>query len=172
MAIITWVRGDVPRGMSVSQVYGICFTRDGRVLLRIEGEKYKLTGGKPENGDDDRAETLMREFAEEANTVIGNPVMVGYQLVDEEDGTEKYAQVRMTALIESIGEPKPDPDRTGKWLYGRYLASPSNAAQLLHWGDVGVQQVLDAFAVARKEFGIANGICQDELINPESCETE
>ena len=120
----------------------------------------------------DRAETLRREFAEEANTIVGNPVMVGYQLVDEEDGSEKYAQIRMTALIESIGEPKPDPDRPGKWFYGRYLTSPSDAARLLNWGEVGVQQVLDAFEMAKKEFGIANEVYPDELINPEYRETE
>ena len=65
-------------------VYGICFAQDGRVLLRIEIGKYKLTGGKPESSDAGRAETLKREFLEEANTLIKAPVMVGYQLINEE----------------------------------------------------------------------------------------
>lgn len=169
MAIITWEKGEVPVGMHIRQIYGICFTKDGRVLLRIEKGKYKLTGGKPENDDVDRVETLKREFLEEANTVIGNPIMVGYQLVDEEDGTEKYAQIRMTALIESIGKPKPDPDRSGEWIYGRFLTSPSNAAKLLNWGKVGNDQIHDAFEIAKKEFGIAEENSNDELINAESC---
>ena len=167
MAMITWEKGEVPHGMRIRQIYGICFTQDGRVLLRIENGKYKLTGGKPENDDADRNETLEREFFEEVNTVIGNPVMVGYQLVDEENGSEKYAQIRMTALIESIGEPKPDPDRPGKWIYGRYLTSPSEAARLLNWGEVGVRQIHDAFETAKKEFGLNDEICGDQLINEE-----
>lgn len=168
MATITWEKGEVPEGMHIRQIYGICFTKDGRVMLRIEKGKYKLTGGKPENDDVDRVETLKREFLEEANTIIGNPVMVGYQLVDEEDGTDKYAQIRMTALIESIGAPKPDPDRPGRWIYGRLLTSPNNAAKLLNWGQVGVDQVRDAYEIAQNEFGIDAINSDDELINDES----
>ncbi len=84
MAIITWVKGKVPNGMRIKRIYGICFAQDGRVLLRIENGKYKLTGGKPESSDAGRAETLKREFLEEANTLIKAPVMVGYQLINEE----------------------------------------------------------------------------------------
>lgn len=167
MAIITWEKGEVPFGMRIRQIYGICFTKDGRVLLRIEKGKYKLTGGKPEHDDVDRVETLKREFFEEANTLIGDPVMVGYQLVDEEDGSEKYAQIRMTALIEEIREPKPDPDRPGKWIYGRYLTAPDKAAKLLNWGEVGVSQIRDAFEIAKKEFGVSDRPRDDELINEE-----
>ena len=52
MAIFTWNNGNVPEGMKVTQVYGLVFTKDGRLLLRVEKKgdriKYSLAGGKPE----------------------------------------------------------------------------------------------------------------------------
>ena len=51
MAIFTWHNGNVPEGMKVTQVYGLVFTKDGRMLLKVEkvGDKimYSLAGGKP-----------------------------------------------------------------------------------------------------------------------------
>ena len=79
MAQITWEKGGVPAGMEVKQVYGIFFDRQGRILLRIEKGKYKLTGGKPEKSDPDYYATLRRELREEANCTVGDLRMVGYR---------------------------------------------------------------------------------------------
>ena len=49
------------------------------------------------------------------------------------------AQVRMTAIIDTIGEVKPDPDN-GK-TYERLLTTPSRVIELLGWGEVGKLQV-------------------------------
>lgn len=96
MAIFTWHNGNVPEGMKVTQVYGLVFTKDGRLLLRVEKKedriKYSLAGGKPEL-DEGREETLKREFLEEVNTTLQDGAfVVGYQQVDEEDGSPPYAQ--------------------------------------------------------------------------------
>lgn len=152
MAIFTWFDGEVPKCLKVTQVYGLIITTDGRMLLRTEDQKYYLAGGKPEPEDNDMESTLRRELLEEINVTIGKPYMVGYQLVDEENGTTPYAQVRMTALIEKIGPCKPDPD-TGR-TYGRLLTHPLMAAALLNWGDVGVSQINSAMKLAKKHFGI------------------
>lgn len=51
MVKFTWVKGLVPEKLPVKQVYGIAFSDDNRVILRIEDGKNKLTGGKPENAE-------------------------------------------------------------------------------------------------------------------------
>ena len=165
MAQITWEKGGVPAGMEVKQVYGIFFDRQGRILLRIEKGKYKLTGGKPEKSDPDYYATLRRELREEANCTVGDLRMVGYQRVDEEDGTPAYAQIRMTGIIEEIGEASPDPDKPG-WVYGRVFVSPLRAAVLLNWGQVGIYQIYDAAVETQTHLNIEI-MTDDALINEE-----
>ena len=156
MATFTWHDGYVPEGMEIKQVYGLIFSRDGRLLLRVEKEedkiKYSLAGGRPEVYDDGIEGTLRREIIEEVNITIGAPIIVGYQEVDENDGTPPFAQVRMTALIEQVGEVRPDLDN-GK-TYDRILVSPLKAIDLLDWGDVGSFQIKKAMCIATEQFGI------------------
>ena len=170
MAQITWEKGNVPVGMSVKQVYGIFFDQQGRVLLRIEKGAYKLTGGKPEVFDSDFCATLRRELSEEANCSVEKLVMVGYQKVDEEDGSPAYAQIRMTGVIKEIGAPRPDIDKAG-WIYGRVFVSAFRAAKLLNWGQVGINQIYDAAVIAQSHFGI-NIIGDDFFINEENVITD
>lgn len=165
MAVITWHSGNVPSNIEITQVYGIVFTEDCRILLRIENGKYQLTGGKPEAFDSDMEATLMREMLEEANVVISKAYIVGYQLVDEEDGSKPYAQVRMAAMIENIGEQKTDPCN-GR-IYGRFLTTPTKAANLLSWGEVGSKQIFEATEIAKKRFKISLFSDEDTLINHE-----
>ena len=153
MATFKWFDGEVPENVKIRQVYGLVFTKDGRMLMRIEDGRHSLAGGTPESYDKDKIETLKRELIEEVNTTIYEPVMVGYQLVDEENGIPPYAQVRMTALIENIGEKKPDP-ATGK-TYDRMLVPYYKGAELLGWGEIGAKQIESAFLVAKERFGFS-----------------
>ena len=166
MARFEWVGDRVPEGMRITQVYGIILDREGRVMLRLEktagGIRYSLGGGRPEPFDDGIEATCRRELLEEVNTEIETPVYIGYQLVDEEDGTPPYAQVRMAALIRRIGEKKPDPDN-GK-TYDRYMVSPERAAELLNWGDVGYEQVMKAKEVVYRQYGITGGSSKEEYV--------
>ena len=156
MAKYEWVPDQVPDGMKITQVYCIMFDRRGRVMLRLEkgpdGNRYSLAGGRPEPFDDGIEATCRRELLEEVNTEIEAPVYIGYQLVDEENGTPAYAQVRMAAVICSIGEKRPDPDN-GK-IYDRYMTTPEKAAKLLNWGDVGYKQVMAAMEAVYSQHGI------------------
>ena len=166
MARFEWVGDRVPEGMRITQVYGIILDREGRVMLRLEktagGIRYSLGGGRPEPFDDGIEATCRRELLEEVNTEIETPVYIGYQLVDEEDGTPPYAQVRMAALIRRIGEKKPDPDN-GE-TYDRYMVSPERAAELLNWGDVGYEQVMKAKEVVYRQYGITGGSSKEEYV--------
>ena len=166
MARFEWVGDRVPEGMRITQVYGIILDREGRVMLRLEKTagviRYSLGGGRPEPFDDGIEATCRRELLEEVNTEIETPVYIGYQLVDEEDGTPPYAQVRMAALIRRIGEKKPDPDN-GE-TYDRYMVSPERAAELLNWGDVGYEQVMKAKEVVYRQYGITGGSSKEEYV--------
>jgi ADP-ribose pyrophosphatase YjhB (NUDIX family) len=146
MAIFTWKSSSVPEGMNVTQVYGIIFSKDGRILLQTENDcgniKYSLIGGHPEKCDKGYEETLLREVWEEMNITVSEPCFIGYQEVDEENGEEPYAQVRMAALIADVGEMRPDLDN-GK-TYGRLLVPPMRAAELLGWGKIAYEQITAA----------------------------
>ena len=156
MASFIWENKPVPEGMEITQVYGIIFANDGRVMLLTENEtdriKYSFAGGHPEACDKDMEDTCRRELLEEINTTIHTPVYAGYQLVDEENGTPPYAQVLMAAMIKSIGPIRPDVDN-GK-TYGRFLTTPDRAAELLNWGEVGELQIQRAVEIMKNEFDV------------------
>ena len=166
MAKISWKSGPVPEGMRITQVYGIILDRAGRVMLRAEkkteGIKYSLGGGRPEPYDAGIEDTCRRELLEEVNTEIEKPVYIGYQLVDEENGTPQYAQVRMAAMIRRIGEKQPDPDN-GK-TYDRLMVSPERAAILLQWGNVGYEQIMRARDIVFMQYGIKKSDSTEEWV--------
>lgn len=149
MAKYTWIKKEVEEGLLIRQVYGVAFSKNGKVLLRTENNKYYLTGGKPE-GKETYEETLKREYLEEVNIEVGTPYYLGYLLVDEEDGTKPYAQVRMITHIEKVNEVRPDID-SGK-TYGRFLANPENVKAYLNYGTAGNLLIDDAIAMAKEKY--------------------
>lgn len=152
MGFLGWFDGNVPCGMEIKQVYGVLFSKDGRIMLLIDGDNISLPGGHPEYCDKTIEDTLRRETLEEVNISIENPQLLGYQSVDEEDGTPIFAQVRMTALINEVGVIIPDIDN-GK-TYKRFLVSPQKAIELLNWGEIGKKMIFSALRTAGKKFGI------------------
>lgn len=106
MVKYTWIKEELPPNLEIKQVYGIAFSFDKRILLRIDIGKYKLTGGKPEQKENFE-ETLKREYIEELNVELKDIYYLGYLLV-EEDKSIPYAQVRMIAKIKKINEKKID----------------------------------------------------------------
>lgn len=156
MIELFWHEDPVPKEMHIRQVYGVSFSSDGKILLKVEnkGEKkiYSLAGGTPENFDKDQIETLCREFKEEVNTTIFSPIYLGYQEVRGDVARAPYAQVRMACRVDKIGEKMPDPDN-GK-TYERVLVSPEKAKVLLSWGDIGNRIIEKATEVAKNEYKI------------------
>lgn len=57
-----WITKQVEQNLNVRQVYGIVFNSNGNIILRIDDNKYKLTGGKPEVCDRSNEETLKEIF--------------------------------------------------------------------------------------------------------------
>lgn len=141
-----WINDKVPNNLKVKQVYGVVFSDDGRILLRIEDNKYKLTGGKPEENES-YEETLKREYIEELNVELDDCHYLGYLLV--EDNNEKYAQVRMIARIKNINENHVDPD-TGK-MYERELVNADRVKELLNYQDDAGNTMIDEAIEKAKE---------------------
>lgn len=157
MIKLKWIEENVPEDVKVTQVYGVVFTKDGRTLLKSEYKKgklvYSLAGGTPEDFDKTREDTLKREFLEEVNTTLEKDIYyLGYQEVDECDGSPAYAQIRMTAIIDNIGQKQPDPDN-GK-TYDRLLVGAKKAIELLDWKATGEAIINKAVEVAEKHLNI------------------
>ena len=148
MTKFTWFGNSVPEQLPVKQVYGIAFSADNRVVLRIEDGKYKLTGGKPENAETFE-ETLRREYIEELNIELEDIYYLGYLLV--EDNSDKYAQVRMIAKIKEIYDSHIDP-ATGK-VYGRELVTVDRVKDYLNYSDrAGNEMIDDAVQLAMDNY--------------------
>lgn len=149
LVVYEWYTENVPEDISIRQVYGIVFSSDGKVVLRVDSNKYKLTGGKPEEKDANLEETLKREYIEELNIEIEEVYYLGYLLVEENN--EKYAQVRMIAKVNKIGDNRPDMDN-GK-IYKRFMANQTNLKHYLQYEDIAGKQMLDdALELANKKY--------------------
>lgn len=167
MAKLTWYSNEVPNELKTRQVYGVIFTNDGRILLKVEAKEngktyYSLAGGTPEDYDSDRVATLRRELIEEVNVTIHAPIYVGYQLVEDDNGKPPYAQVRMTAMIDNIGPVQPDPDTNE--TYKRLLTSPSRAIELLNWGNIGEILIEKSLEIVKSKFGLKDFLDKEEYI--------
>lgn len=151
MAKFIWKKEEVPNDLPVKQVYGIAFSPSGNVILRVEDNKYKLTGGKPEARDKNFIDTLKREYLEELNVELEDIYYLGYLLVEENE--EEYAQIRMIAKIKRIGNKKADTDN-GK-TYDRFMVSPQNMKKYLNYQDeAGMQMIDEAIELAQKKYNL------------------
>ncbi len=149
MAKFTWNNCVVPHNLKIKQVYGVVFSDDKRILLRLDDNKYKLTGGKPEENES-YEETLKREYIEELNIELEDIHYLGYLLV-EENNIEPYAQVRMIGKIKNINKNRHDID-TGK-QYKRFLSSINNVKKYLNYEDeAGNLLIDDAIIMADKKY--------------------
>lgn len=163
---ITWFDTVVPKDIDTKQVYGVLFDEFGRILLRVKNngfnKRFSLAGGKPETNDKNIEETLRREVLEEVNVTLQKDIFyVGYQLIENDDNKNPYAQVRMAAMIKNIGEKKPDVD--GGEIYDRLLTHPKRVIELLDWGDIGKQMIEKAVKVAKEKFNLQTSDDAEDL---------
>ena len=141
-----WHEGPVPKGMRVTQVAGILFNDEGKVLVKKDADGiYGLAGGTPEAGET-REETLHREVDEEVNCKIDNLHYIGYQVVKGD--SKPYAQRRYIAHVTYFGPNRPDLDN-GK-IYERSFVSAEDANIHLKYGKTGDEIIEAAVRVAKK----------------------
>lgn len=161
MVKYTWNNTCVPSNLRVRQVHGVAFSSDKRVLLRVEDNRYKLTGGKPE-GDEGYEETLKREYIEEINVELEDIHYLGYFLVEEDNG-DVYAQVRMTGKIKKINENRPDLD--GGKQYRRFLSIINNVKKYLNYQDsAGNLMIDDAITMVKQKYEFEEVSNNEEFI--------
>jgi|SRR3989344_4921575 len=128
-----WITSkDYKRFKPITQVYGTCFTKEGKILIVKDLRNWKLPGGTPEKNEKPE-ETLRREVLEEASVVLGKCKMIGCQevLMDE----KIFYQLRYAAIIEEIKKLKPDHD-TGRTMKRKFV-KPSEFNKYVKWGDIG-----------------------------------
>lgn len=134
----------------ITQVYGVCFTKEGKVLIVKNLGDWIIPGGTPEPGESVH-QTLKREVDEEASVDIGICKMIGCCEVHFPNNPNKlhgehFYQLRYVALIEKIKELKPDP-ATGR-TFAREFIAPTEFNKYVKWGDVGEEM----FRVAYQQF--------------------
>ena len=62
----------------ITQVYGVCFNKDGNILILKEPNKeWNLPGGTPKSNETP-VQTLKRELEEEVDVTINKNQMIGY----------------------------------------------------------------------------------------------
>ena len=103
----TWHESDSYKGIEPApQVYGVCFTNEGKVVIvREPGKYWNIPGGKPESGETPE-QTLRREMLEEVSVFVGQMSMIGYYEVT--NGVRLF-QLRFAAQIIEILPPQRDP---------------------------------------------------------------
>jgi len=91
----------------ITQVYGVCFDRSGRILIIREPNKlWNIPGGKPEIHET-VLWALKRELREEADVTISDKQMIGY--FEVVSGHSTIYQLRYACLIETIRDQSLDP---------------------------------------------------------------
>jgi ADP-ribose pyrophosphatase YjhB (NUDIX family) len=90
----------------ITQVYGVCFDQNGKILVIHEpGKEWNIPGGKPEKNERP-IDTLSREISEEASVIIGKSEMIGYFKVIA-PGIANY-QLRFACLIKEVNDLRVD----------------------------------------------------------------
>ncbi len=146
MVKFIWHEAPIPKDMPITQVYGVLFTDDGRIMLRVDKGFHGLVGGTPEPNET-HEETLHREVYEEVNCEISDLHYLGYQTVIG-DG-EPYAQLRYVAKLTKIGKNRPDLD--GGKMCERILVPAEEAGDILDYGEEGKKIIAAAIKLAKAQ---------------------
>jgi len=122
----------------VSQVSGVCFDREGKVLIiSSKPGKWGIPGGKPENSESFE-QTLKREVEEEACVTIGKSEPLAFVKVNFKNNSNKsegdlFYQARYISLINSVNELKEDPATGIK--FERKFIDINNFLDYVKWQD-------------------------------------
>lgn len=142
--------GNLTRFKPLTQAYGICFTKNGRVLIVKDAKDWLLPGGTIEKGETPE-QALIRELDEEANIdalcckPLGAQELHYPQNQNKKIGT-KFYQSRWVAVISRIKKRAPDPcyGRT----FRRKFIKPPEFNRYIRWGAVH----REVFRLAHKAF--------------------
>ena len=133
----------------VKQCYGICFDKDGKMLIVNNKEKWFLPGGTPEKGETFE-ETLIREIDEEADVEIDNIKPLGYNKIEEIKNGKKsvFYQLRFVARVSKIKKQTIDP--ATNTIFKRKFINPGDFLKYCLWGRPGEEMIKKALLVNRR----------------------
>lgn len=155
-AHVRWLEGTPPLGLPVTQVYGFCFTPEGKIVVLDDGGAFNLPGGKPKPGES-YEQTLQREAVEEVQVALREVHLFGYRFIEhdpETEGGRPFAQLRAVALVDEEFPRAADP-ATGR-VYRRHACAGGDVARLLDWGRDGEVQVACACKLAQRLWSFAS----------------
>lgn len=126
---------DFSRISPITQVYGVCFTKDRKICI-VENPRghWTLPGGTPEKGESFK-QTLKREVDEEADIKITNIELLGYQKVNNKKIGRNVYQLRYSAIISKIKKQTIDP--ATKRIGERAFIKPEDFLKYVKWGNTG-----------------------------------
>lgn len=129
----------------ITQVSGVCFDEQGRILLLRQtnepGKLWNIPGGHPESGESPE-QTLAREVYEETTVKIGECALIGYQEVVD-DGKSVAYQLRFAARVTQVDPPQIDPAKGT--IHKRLFVSPEEVMDYITY-----PQYREMFASALK----------------------
>jgi ADP-ribose pyrophosphatase YjhB (NUDIX family) len=137
--IYRYIYHDTPLGFdtlpNINQVYGLCFTKNGQILLGYcKNIQWTILGGGIEKGES-FWDCLERELVEESNHRLLKMVPIGYQKGFEIENPDNYVhQLRYACLVEPIGEFVQDGDVASPSIIKIGLFSPEKVPQVWNWG--------------------------------------
>lgn len=149
---LTWILDpDVDKYQPCTQAYGICFTRDERILAIDNEGLMSIPGGTPEAGETP-VQTLKRELMEEANVKVSHILPLGVQKVIEQNNPDAkpYYQYRFVCLVEEVLRQTIDPDPDKKVIHPRFFYPSSEITEHVKWGDAGNAMFVAAVNLFRK----------------------
>ncbi len=123
---------------NVTQVYGVIFNDEGKILIVKVNGKWSLPGGTPEGHDKSPKETLVRETIEEVDVEIDNIKPLGYQnssFVNEPNS--EHQQLRYFAIVKKVLPQTPDPDPKVNLINERKFINPEKFSNYCNWGEIG-----------------------------------
>ncbi len=118
---------------SVKQAYGVCFRKDGKILIVKVKNKWCLPGGKPESNET-YEETLKREVMEEGGVELGKIKPLGHIIVRDNKNTITN-QLRFATVVSKINAQTIDPAH-GE-INERKFISPDDFITYCPWGNTG-----------------------------------
>ena len=146
--IITWIKtSELTSYVPIKHVTGLCFDKNGNLLVIDELGEIKIPGGGPENNET-LEQTLIRELQEEANITVKDIRPLGVQKIEYPNNPNKkegdlFYQCRYICLIDELLERSPDPEGTA--IYPRKFINKEEVLKQFRWGNSGVAMFNDAY---------------------------
>lgn len=146
---VTWLAPPFrPERRLTTQVLGLCFTRDGQIVLVSDDEEgWTLPGGHPEAGESLEV-ALERELREEASARLVACEYVGCQRVEDPDrldGPALYYQARFWARVELY------PFEAHFETIARHIVAPEAFLEALSWGSAAAARAILAAGLGREQ---------------------